>query len=125
MRLISRQSHFLNVLEQPDCDMDGLASVLFHPVLSKKRLLDHGVVETGPINIKNSVDMLSDALDLIRRARAAAGHHGISTTLEEHEFETALGFMKATFEKHFMENTALLCKVRRYDEDPAQFSRTE
>ena len=105
--------------------MEGLASVLFHPVVSKMLLNDHGVIQTGPINIKNSVYMLSDALDLIRRARAAAGHHGVSTTLEEHEFETALGFMKARFEKHFMENTALLCKVRRYDEDPAQFSRKE
>lgn len=125
LRLISRTSRFLNVLEQPNCDIEGLAGVLFHPVVSKMLLLDHGVVQTGPINIKNTVNMLSDALELIRRARAAAGHPGVSTTLAKHEFETALGFMKATFEKHFMENAALREKVRRYDKDPAQFSRKE
>ena len=125
LRLISRTTRFLNILEEPDCDMVGLAGVLFHPVISKMRLCDHGVVQTGPINIRESVDMLSDALDLIRRARAAAGHPGVSKTLDEHEFDTALAFMKATFEQHFMENANLREKVRRYDEDPSQFSRQE
>ena len=102
------------VLSTQDKETENVCTVLFHPILSKKKRSNTDV-EVEPVNLKECMKARSDALVLLRQARRTAGHWNDDTTLSHSEFGKALDSLKNVFEAEFMEKTDLKRKCALLD----------
>ena len=118
--LLSRRQHYLELLVAAEnhADLRGrLATILLRPVVSST---------TGVIDVNKTLEKMDSNFELLKQARAWAGVETNNTPLCKEEFDTALAWLKDTFEKLYMENVDLKDRITlRRESNSAAFTRTE